>query len=32
MITETIGLEGAAKVLEGMTTFQNVGVTIIDKY
>lgn len=30
MITETIGLEGASKVLEEMTTFQNVGVTIID--
>jgi len=30
MITETIGLEGASKVLEDMTTFQNVGVSIID--
>jgi alcohol dehydrogenase/propanol-preferring alcohol dehydrogenase len=32
MITETVPLEGAARVLEEMTTFQNVGVSVIDKY
>jgi len=32
MITETVGLEGASAVLEQMTNFQNVGVSIIDKY
>jgi D-arabinose 1-dehydrogenase-like Zn-dependent alcohol dehydrogenase len=30
MITGTVGLDGASKVLEEMTNFQNVGVTIID--
>ena len=30
MITGTVGLDGASQVLEEMTTFQNVGVTIID--
>ena len=32
MITETVGLDGASRVLEEMTNFQNVGVSIIDKY
>ncbi|HEY1849681.1 MAG TPA: zinc-dependent alcohol dehydrogenase family protein [Candidatus Binataceae bacterium] len=32
MITETISLGGASAVLEQMTTFQNVGVSIINKY
>src|SRR5216683_1744160 len=32
MITETVGLEGASRVLEQMTTFQNVGVSIINQY
>jgi len=32
MITETIGLDQASGVLEQMTTFQNVGVSIINKY
>ncbi len=30
MITGTVGLDGASKILEEMTNFQNVGVTIID--
>jgi D-arabinose 1-dehydrogenase-like Zn-dependent alcohol dehydrogenase len=32
MITETVGLDGASRVLEQMTTFQNVGVSIINQY
>jgi D-arabinose 1-dehydrogenase-like Zn-dependent alcohol dehydrogenase len=32
MITETISLEGANRVLEEMTNFQNVGVSIINQY
>src|SRR3984893_18757225 len=32
MITETISLDGASRVLEQMTTFQNVGVSIINQY
>lgn len=32
MITETVGLDGASRVLEEMTSFQNVGVSIIDRY
>jgi D-arabinose 1-dehydrogenase-like Zn-dependent alcohol dehydrogenase len=32
MITETVGLDGASRVLEEMTNFQNVGVSIIDRY
>jgi len=32
MITQTVPLEQASPVLEGMTSFQNVGVTVIDKY
>jgi threonine dehydrogenase-like Zn-dependent dehydrogenase len=32
MITETVDLAGASRVLEEMTTFQNVGVSIIDKF
>jgi hypothetical protein len=32
MITETVALESASRVLEEMTTFQNVGVSIINKY
>jgi D-arabinose 1-dehydrogenase-like Zn-dependent alcohol dehydrogenase len=32
MITETVTLEGANRVLEEMTTFQNVGVSIINQY
>jgi alcohol dehydrogenase len=32
MITETVPLDGASRVLEEMTTFQNVGVSIIDRY
>jgi len=32
MITETVPLEDAGRVLEEMTTFQNVGVSVIDKY
>jgi D-arabinose 1-dehydrogenase-like Zn-dependent alcohol dehydrogenase len=32
MITETVSLEGANRVLEEMTTFQNVGVSIINQY
>ena len=32
MITETVGLDGASRVLEEMTTFQNVGVSIIDAF
>ena len=31
-ITETIGLEDASRVLNEMTSFQNVGVSIINKY
>src|SRR6202023_4158923 len=30
MMTGTVGLDGASAVLEEMTNFQNVGVTIID--
>jgi len=30
MITGTVGLDGASAILEEMTNFQNVGVTIID--
>jgi hypothetical protein len=30
MITGTVGLDGASEILEEMTNFQNVGVTIID--
>jgi len=32
MITETVDLAGASRVLEEMTNFQNVGVSIIDKF
>jgi threonine dehydrogenase-like Zn-dependent dehydrogenase len=32
MITETVSLEGASRVLEEMTNFQNVGVSIINQY
>jgi D-arabinose 1-dehydrogenase-like Zn-dependent alcohol dehydrogenase len=32
MITETIGLDGASRVLEEMTNFQNVGVSIMNQY
>jgi D-arabinose 1-dehydrogenase-like Zn-dependent alcohol dehydrogenase len=32
MITETVGLGDASRVLEEMTTFQNVGVSIINQY
>ena len=32
MITQTVPLEQASPVLEGMTSFQNVGVSVIDKY
>jgi D-arabinose 1-dehydrogenase-like Zn-dependent alcohol dehydrogenase len=32
MITETVPLEGASRVLEEMTSFQNVGVSIINQY
>jgi D-arabinose 1-dehydrogenase-like Zn-dependent alcohol dehydrogenase len=32
MITETVPLESASRVLEEMTNFQNVGASIIDKY
>jgi alcohol dehydrogenase/propanol-preferring alcohol dehydrogenase len=32
MITETVSLDGASRVLEEMTSFQNVGVSIINQY
>ncbi len=32
MITETVGLAGASRVLEEMTGFQNVGMSIINEY
>ena len=32
MITETVGLAGASRVLEDMTSFQNVGMSIINEY
>ncbi len=32
MITETVPLDGASRVLEEMTTFQNVGMSIINEY
>jgi D-arabinose 1-dehydrogenase-like Zn-dependent alcohol dehydrogenase len=32
MITETVGLAGASRVLEEMTSFQNVGMSIINEY
>jgi D-arabinose 1-dehydrogenase-like Zn-dependent alcohol dehydrogenase len=32
MITETVGLEGASRVLQEMTSFQNVGMSIINEY
>jgi D-arabinose 1-dehydrogenase-like Zn-dependent alcohol dehydrogenase len=32
MITETVGLGGASRVLEEMTSFQNVGMSIINEY
>jgi hypothetical protein len=32
MITETVPLDGASRVLEEMTNFQNVGVSIINQY
>jgi len=32
MITETVDLAGASRVLEEMTTFQNVGVSIINSF
>jgi threonine dehydrogenase-like Zn-dependent dehydrogenase len=32
MITETVGLGGASRVLEEMTSFQNVGMSVINEY
>jgi D-arabinose 1-dehydrogenase-like Zn-dependent alcohol dehydrogenase len=32
MITETVPLDGASRVLQEMTTFQNVGMSIINEY
>jgi len=32
MITETVALGGASRVLEEMTSFQNVGMSIINEY
>ncbi len=32
MITETVGLGGASRVLQEMTSFQNVGMSIINEY
>lgn len=32
MVTGTVGLEGINKIFEEMNTFQNVGVTVINKY
>src|SRR5271156_3043011 len=32
MVTGTVGLDGINKIFEEMNTFQNVGVTVINKY
>jgi alcohol dehydrogenase len=32
MVTQTVSLEEASSILEQMTSFQNVGVTVIDQY